>query len=96
MPRALRGVFHGFSPVFKRLSRGGKGGGFRAESMNPLFSLWLFVALSMLGVTVIFWLAENYSQYLGNFYVLIGLVFGILIISRLISWAWTRLNRPRA
>ena len=62
--------------------------------MNPLFTLWLFVALSMLGVTVVFWLAENYSQYLGNFYVLVGVFVGILVLSRLVSWIWARLNRP--
>jgi len=61
--------------------------------MNPLMALWLFVFLAMAGVTLAFWLAENYLEYLSNFYVLIGIFFGAMILSRVISWAWNRLRR---
>jgi len=64
--------------------------------MNPLMTLWLFVFLSMAVVTFAFWLAENYLEYFSNFYVLLGVFFGAIILSRVISWVWNRLHRRSA
>jgi hypothetical protein len=64
--------------------------------MNTLITLWLFVLASMIGIMTIFWAAENYAAYLGNFYVLTGIVLGLLVLSRLIVWVWNRLHRPNA
>lgn len=61
--------------------------------MNPLLSLWLFVLLTMAGITMILWLAEHYSHLLGNFYVLVGLLFVIVLLSRLIVWVRNRIHR---
>lgn len=64
--------------------------------MNPLLSLWLFVVLCMAGITFIFWLIEHYGQYMGNFYVLAGMIVGFIVLSRLVSWLWKWLHRQNA
>ncbi len=53
--------------------------------MNPLISLWLLVLGSTLALSGFFYLAENYAHIIGNFYFLIGAVFGSYIIFILVK-----------
>lgn len=63
--------------------------------MNPLLTLWLLV----LGISVIlsgvFYLAENYSHIIGNFYFLIGAFFGSYFIYLGINW-WVKSRKKTA
>jgi|GEM_PF-6102009 len=68
----------------------------RGSAMNPLVSIWLFVFITMSVVTLVIWLAENYFEYLSNFWVLSGLFLGAVALYHLISWIWNRLHRPSA
>lgn len=57
--------------------------------MNPLISLWLLVLGSTIALSGFFYLAENYSHIIGNFYFITGAGFGsyfiYILISRLIN-----------
>lgn len=54
--------------------------------MNPLLTLWLLVLGSTILLSGVFYLAENYSHIIGNFYFLTGAFFGSYILYFLINW----------
>ncbi|HLG21921.1 MAG TPA: hypothetical protein VI382_03840 [Candidatus Manganitrophaceae bacterium] len=63
--------------------------------MNPLLSLWLLVFSSALILSGIFYLAENYSHIIGNFYFLAGAFFGSYGLYLFISWVMRRNRKGR-
>jgi hypothetical protein len=54
--------------------------------MNPLLTLWLFVLGSTILLSGVFYMAENYSHIIGNFYFLAGAFFGSYLLYTLINW----------
>jgi len=54
--------------------------------MNPLISLWLLVFACSVILSGFFYLAENYSHIIGNFYFITGTVVGGYLLFSLISW----------
>jgi uncharacterized membrane-anchored protein len=54
--------------------------------MNPLLTLWLLVLGSTILLSGVFYLAENYSHIIGNFYFLAGAFFGSYILYIVINW----------
>ncbi|MBI3802833.1 MAG: hypothetical protein HY282_03635 [Nitrospirae bacterium] len=54
--------------------------------MNPLLILWLLVLSITLILSVIFYMAENYSHIIGNFYFLIGAFFGSYFLYMFVNW----------
>lgn len=54
--------------------------------MNPLLTLWLLVLSVTILLSVIFYMAENYSHIIGNFYFLIGAFFGSYFLYILVTW----------
>ncbi len=63
--------------------------------MNPLLTLWLLVLGSTILLSGVFYLAENYSHIIGNFYFLAGAFFGSYILYVLINWVIKR-NRKNS
>ncbi len=61
--------------------------------MNPLLTLWLLVVASAIVLAGIFYLAENYSHIVGNFYVLLGFFIGAYILYALLSWIFRRRSK---
>lgn len=53
--------------------------------MNPLISLWLLVFACSVVLSGFFYLAENYSHIIGNFYVITGTLLGSYLLYALIS-----------
>jgi len=58
--------------------------------MNPLFTLWFLVLGSAVALSVIFYLAENYTHIIGNFYVLLGVLLGGYLLYGLVGWIMRR------
>lgn len=54
--------------------------------MNPLITLWLIVLGSTVLLSGFFYMAENYSHIIGNFYFLTGVVFGSYILYVVVNW----------
>ncbi len=54
--------------------------------MNPLISLWLLVFACSVILSGFFYLAENYSHIIGNFYFITGTLFGGYLLFSLVSW----------
>lgn len=54
--------------------------------MNPLITLWLIVLGSTVVLSGFFYLAENYSHIIGNFYFIAGTGLGIYLIVILGKW----------
>jgi len=54
--------------------------------MNPLLTLWLFVLGSTILLSGVFYLAENYSHIIGNFYFLTGAFLGSYLLYTIINW----------
>lgn len=54
--------------------------------MHPLLTLWLLVFGSTVVLSGVFFLAENYSHILGNFYFLVGAFFGSYFLYIMIGW----------
>ncbi len=61
--------------------------------MNPLLTLWLLVAGSAVILAVVFYLAENYSHIIGNFWVLLGIFIGIYALSALFTWVSKKFSK---
>ncbi len=53
--------------------------------MNPLISLWLLVFACSVVLSGFFYLAENYSHIIGNFYFITGTLLGSYLLYSLIS-----------
>ncbi|MCG3115684.1 MAG: hypothetical protein LLH30_08410 [Candidatus Manganitrophus sp. SA1] len=64
--------------------------------MNPLLTLWLLVLSSTIILSGIFFLAENYSHIIGNFYFLTGAFFGSYALYILVQWLVRRNRKPPA
>ena len=62
--------------------------------MNPLLSLWLLVLSITVILSGVFYLAENYSHIIGNFYFLTGAFFGSYGLYVLVNWLIKR-NRKK-
>ncbi|MFQ5588614.1 MAG: hypothetical protein ACE5F7_07225 [Nitrospiria bacterium] len=54
--------------------------------MRPLINLWLIVLASSVVLSGFFYLAENYSHIIGNFYFLTGSGLGIYLIIIFFKW----------
>jgi hypothetical protein len=61
--------------------------------MNPLLTLWLLVAGSAVILAIVFYLAENYSHIIGNFWVLLGIFIGIYFLNGLFTWVSKKLSK---
>jgi len=55
-------------------------GGLAGIAVNPLLRLWLLVLASVILLSGIFYMAENYAYIIGNFYVLLGIFFTIYFL----------------
>ncbi len=64
--------------------------------MHPLLTLWLLVLVISVLLSGVFYMAENYSHIIGNFYVLIGVFFGLYVFYVFISWLADRRRRQSA
>lgn len=54
--------------------------------MKPLITLWFFVLGSTVILSGFFYLAENYSHIIGNFYFLAGTGLGVYLIMIFMKW----------
>lgn len=64
--------------------------------MHPLLTLWLLVLVSAVLLSGVFYMAENYSHIIGNFYVLIGVFFALYALYFFISWLADRHRKKSA
>ncbi|MFQ5780524.1 MAG: hypothetical protein ACE5J1_02565 [Nitrospiria bacterium] len=62
--------------------------------MHPLLTLWLMVFASTVVLAGVFYLAENYSHIIGNFYFLAGAFFGSYVLYLVIGWLIHRKKKP--
>ncbi len=54
--------------------------------MRPLINLWLMVLATSVILSGFFFLAENYSHIIGNFYFMSGTALGVYLIMIFSKW----------